>query len=502
MTRPDPSGRQEDKKTGTDLSWSEPATGPSLFVFIRLDRARAFETKHPWSGPRSLPVPAFLSSCLPKILIVLLALAAAPARANPLDAFGFGARGIAMGGAHTAAVTDTSANYYNPASLAATAGSLQIDLGYQFHTAALELNRVDQRVDDTRGLAAGLIAPGEVGPLRLAFGISLFLPDERLTRVRSLPASAPRFIYYDNRPQRVFLAANLAVRVLPGLYVGGGMAFMSRTQGDVVLEGRIGFPDAEDSELRLGLDVDLVAIRYPQVGALWVPRDGVAIGLVYRHAFVLELDQGFVIRGDVGPRDSEPILEDGYLAVRSLSSDLFQPAQVVLGLALRPAPRWLAALDLSYQRWSGFDTPGSRIELRYDLKTFNDLVRLPVPAPLQAARFSDVLSPRAGVERRFDLGPVGLYVRGGYAYEPSPVPEQVGETNLADGDKHTVSGGLGLELVGASAAAPGRVGLDVFAGFTHLVERRANKARPSDDVGDWIARGHLWSTGATLRAGF
>ena len=58
------------------------------------------------------------------------ALATAPAAlANPLDYFGFGARGPGMGNAQVALADDFSANYYNPAGLA-TRDALQLQIGY------------------------------------------------------------------------------------------------------------------------------------------------------------------------------------------------------------------------------------------------------------------------------------------------------------------------------------------------------------------------------------
>ena len=50
-------------------------------------------------------------------------------RANPLDAFGFGSRAAAMGGAVAADVSDFSANYYNPAGLALAHG-FELTVGY------------------------------------------------------------------------------------------------------------------------------------------------------------------------------------------------------------------------------------------------------------------------------------------------------------------------------------------------------------------------------------
>jgi len=36
----------------------------------------------------------------------------------------------------------------------------------------------------------------------------------------------------DNRVQRIYLAANLAIEPLPGLAVGGGLSFMASTAAD------------------------------------------------------------------------------------------------------------------------------------------------------------------------------------------------------------------------------------------------------------------------------
>ncbi len=436
------------------------------------------------------------------LALVIVAATGASARANPLDVFGLGARAQSMGGAHTAATVDSSANYYNPGALAAMPRKLQLDVGYQRAAASLALDGRDQQVDGAAGLATGLVAPGGVGPVHFAFGVSLFLPDERVTRVRSLPAQAPRFIYYDNRPQRVFLGTNLAVRVLPGLFVGAGMSFMSRTKGDVLLRGRIGFPDAEDTELRLGLDVDLVAVRYPQAGVLWQPLEWLRLGVTYRHEFMLEMDQGFVIRGNVGPKNDDPVLSDGYLAVRSISTDLFQPAQVTVGAAADLPWGLLATADLQWARWSRFRTPGSTVKLEYDLKDFNSLVMLPTAPPLPPPGFHDVVSPRVGLEERIALGPHALFVRAGYAFEATPVPEQRGETNLADGDKHTACFGLGVELDDLHEAAPRRVALDASLSRVWVGRAVARKLDPANDIGDWVAEGHLWSSSLSLRVGF
>ena len=208
------------------------------------------------------------------------ALISPTALANPIDAFGLGARGAAMGGAQTAAADDSAANYYNPA-LLARLEALHIDLGYRAAVPRLEINDADLGVDTSRGLHVGFATPGRIGKLRVALGSAIFLPDQNVSRVRSLPRSQPRWALYDNRPQRLFFAANIAVAITDRLVIGGGIAYMSNTEGSVILAGRLGFPNAADSDLDLDIDVDLKTIRYPQLGAGFRVNDWLDIGASY-----------------------------------------------------------------------------------------------------------------------------------------------------------------------------------------------------------------------------
>ena len=147
------------------------------------------------------------------------------AQANPLDAFGWGARAPALGNAYAAVADDSSASYYNPAGLARAQG-LRIDIGYQVASPRLDVSGVRQELFDTRGVQAGLVLPGQIRSVRFAIGVQLFLPDLHVTRIHVLQHDRPRLQLYDNRTQRLFLAANLSLRIVRGLYIGGGLAFL------------------------------------------------------------------------------------------------------------------------------------------------------------------------------------------------------------------------------------------------------------------------------------
>ena len=432
----------------------------------------------------------------------LLLAAAGAARANPMDAFGVGSRATAMGGAATAASEDSSANYYNPAGLV-RGRDLRIDIGYRYAQPLLRMNGRDVGVDASRGFLIGLVAPGHIGAFRFAFGASLWLPDQRLTRVRSLPFDQPRFVMFDNRPQRLYLAANLAIQIVPGLYIGGGLTFMSRTAGQLFLKGSVAVSDPDASSLVSKIDVDLQAVRYPQAGILWEPTPWLSVGVTYRHSFVLNLDQQFRIDGSIGNPGLAPVVESGYFAAHSVSTDLFQPWQLTGGAALQLKRTLLVTFDLTFARWSEFPIPAANLTLGLDVGIYNDRVMLPPSRSYPSSGFHDIVIPRAGIEwRAWEWSKVAIDLRGGYSYEPTPVPEQSGESNFADSDKHTFSVGAGVELRNLTAILPRPLTIDAHFAATYLPPRENLKIDALDPVGDFVADGVIVQIGIMLRSRF
>lgn len=422
-------------------------------------------------------------------LIAALCVAApSVARANPVDLFGFGPRGQAMGGAEVAAAEDTSASYYNPA-LLARSPDIRVDVGYQLAVPHLTIDGRDTGVDASRGLALGLAVPGRLLGARLAVGAGVFLPDQQITRTRTLASERPRFVAYDNRPQRLFLAANVALELPGELSIGAGIAYMSSTQGTVELDGLVAIPDPEESDLALAIDVDLKTIRYPQAGVAWRARPWLTLAASYRGGFKLVLDQTFIIRGDVGAPGSPPLVEDGFLNLRSRAQDLFQPAQLTVGASAQVTPRLLVAFDLAWHRWSAFENPAAHIDLGLDLGQFNDLVDIPPQLPVPAPHFHDIAVPRLGGEYSFGDARRRWHARGGYVYEPSPAPVQRAATNLIDNAKHTLSAGLGVEVPGLGGIVLRPVAIDLGLAVTMLPGREHAKLIAADPIGDYRSGG-------------
>lgn len=434
--------------------------------------------------------------------VLLAAVAIAGARqvhANPADAYGFAGRGPGMGGALTAGVDDGSANYYNPAALAALPG-LVVGLGYQYVSHQLNVNGVDQRVSSSRGAALSFSTPGKFLGRRVALGGGFFIPDNHLTRTRTLATDTPRFALYDNRPQRLFLAANIGIQLTDRVYIGGGISYISQTKGGVRLAGRVGFPVADDSELYLNMDVDLLTIRYGQVGVLVEATPWLKLGATYRSGFELKLDQAFTIEGDVGPPDAQPVIEDGFLTLTTVSQDHFQPETVTVGAYAQLTPRLALAFDLAYFRWSQFPNPAAIVDIVYDLKDFNTLFDIPDAPALPQPRYSDIFIPRLGVEYLASTSKSkDLLVRGGYSFEPSPVPEQIDQSNYIDNNKHTVSLGGTITFKHWSSIIPKPASIDAYFAVTLLESRSHRKLSPVDPVGDYESDGQVYQMGISSR---
>jgi len=431
---------------------------------------------------------------------LLAALAAGSAEASPLGTYGFGSRETALGGAVTADTSSGSAVFYNPAGLA-LARRLELSAGYLRVDQRLEINGKDSNVDPVRGLNFGVVAPGTVARIPFAFGLGVHLPDERISRVRTLRQEIPRWELYDNRAQILFIAATLAVRPVPWLALGGGVAFLSSTRGDFGISGTASLKEPYDSQLRHQVDADLTTVRIPLLGARIEPHERLSVGVAYRGESKLDLQLDADIKGQVDPGIGNLRVPVTY-GLSSKSFDAFHPRQVALGSSVKLSPSLRVNVDFVWTQWSAYQSATSRSTANLEV----DLQGLPLAIPpnpkptvVRDPGFRDRVTPRLGVEavavRRASFE---LPLRVGYVYEHSPVPPQTGATNFVDSDRHTLAVGLGLLLRPGLSFFQGEVALDLHGALMILPERITKKSNPADFVGDYRQRGRQTNLGATL----
>jgi long-chain fatty acid transport protein len=440
---------------------------------------------------------------LPLASLLAALCCAAPARANPLDAYGFGSRSPAMGGAVAADTKDSSANYYNPAGLV-RAEHLAIEIGYRRAEHYLKMNGLDNGIEAVHGLDVGLVAPGKIRGIPVALGVALQLPDERLWRIRALRQEEPRWELYDNRNHRMFVAANVAVSPWDWLQIGGGAAVMAAMSATLDITGGLFVADPSKSQLRHEIDASSVPVVYPQLGARVAVSKDIAFALVYRGEFHMSLD---VTTGTV--LDVQQLTTARYL-ILTQGVDAFLPQQVVLGWSWAVVHELHANLDLTWVNWGAYQASNTRLDVSVDVPPppggFPPNIVLPTAAPpttLLPVHLVDRLDPHLGVEWRALARPkYDLFVRGGYELHRSPFPEARGYTNYIDRDRHAFATGAGVSLHRPVAVIPGDIGLDLHLQWSVLPTKTTLKDSPADVVGDFTAGGHIWNVGGTLSFGF
>jgi long-subunit fatty acid transport protein len=444
-----------------------------------------------------------------------LALVPANARASAPGTYGLGSRSASLTGAAAADATDFSACFYNPAALTSARG-LELSIGYSYADNRLRINGRDNDVADIHGLAAGIVAPGKIGGIPFAFGIGAYLPDDGLSRIRALRQETPRWELYNDRSTILFLSAHLALRPLPWLEIGGGLAFLAATRGRFSIRGEANVLRPYDSQLSHEVDADLTSVRYPIAGARFKLGRMGFLGLAYRGQTKLDLSLSANLNGVVDFAGIDVPLRYT-LSTRTL--DAFQPQQLVLGLSFQRIEHLHVNFDLGWVNWSAYESPTARTQAHLEAEPPEgipiDLPDDPKPTQVIPLNFRDRLVPRLGAEYvlgfgarrrvagREDAAPlVELPVRAGYAYERSPVPPQSGQTNFVDADRHTVALGVGLTLNAPTQVLPGTLRLDAHGALSILPERVTEKASPADFIGDYRADGVMISGGATLSASF
>ena len=433
-------------------------------------------------------------------LLLAAALFVDNAEANSFRTFGLGPRAVAMGGAFTAVADDFSAGYYNPAGILVNPGT-KFGLGY--HYVKEDLTASGEEVDFSRDaesvyMGAALTMPftdewkdkvglGFLFLQPIFYSIDILIPELTKPQYPTLESMA--------RMQIIHLA--MALDLIPGVLIGAGATFSSDLGGELDLKpGVSGFGGVD--EVLGAVDQEVHPIISGTAGILVRPGEfherlsPFTFGFVWRDYHYLDLDipvsvvlSGFLLRLDL------------------TSAFLYTPRQWVTGLAYRPTPELLLAFDVSINEWSAYEVPSLSIATDIDIPFI--VLKEGINEP---AHFNDTVTPKFGLEYLASSGrSTDTIVRAGYAFEPTPVPEQTGRTNYLDSDRHIVSWGLGLMLKRFWKADLSRrpISLDLGVAYHWLPERlhRKDEAVREDNPGypEVSSSGGIWYFTAGLSFG-
>ncbi|MSP26330.1 MAG: hypothetical protein EXR75_14475, partial [Myxococcales bacterium] len=357
-----------------------------------------------------------------------------PAFASPQHVIGFGARSIAMGGTGVAAAEGADAVYQNPA-LLSLARHTEFELGLEGAAFSLTLDGPPAAGElgpapALRATTIGVLVPLPFGGRlrdRLVLGLGFVTPIDVVVRGRILYPEAPQIPLAD-RVASIAVQGALGLDLGHGVRLGGGFMATAALEGSVLV--------ATDATGRIGTVVEdtLVASYAPLAGATWETEDGsLRVGLAFRG----ELKGRFNVVIDaenLGDLNIPPLHVAGVAQ--------YDPAIVALEIARAWGPTTLS-FGAAYEHWPRYPGPSEATVRCSDAEDDAECAALVPEAP----GYAPVVVPRLGVERTLALHRgVDVAVRGGFAFAPSPAPEQRGKTSLYDHHRSILSAGYGLRL--------------------------------------------------------
>ena len=361
---------------------------------------------------------------LVSVLWVTVALAGGTANANPVELFGFGSQHAGKANAVAASCDDYAAGYYNPAGLAFEPGK-QVTFGLIGSRSNLEVDGRRLPLDEPLGIVFGASSPAPLGGWlanRVHVGLGLYLLPKTVVTIVARVPDEPFFPYYDNRTQRIVVLPTVAIRLRDDLAVGGAINFLATMAGSVTAS------EGATRAIEARVDEEIPSIARINAGVRWRPRSDLDVALAFRQEFAIPFST--VADNEVA---GEPIDLD-------ISADgQYTPMQLIAGTAWHPDNFELAA-DLVWARWSAYGGPYVRV--RSELPLVGPLI-----GDIPEVPFNDTIAIRLGGEVFFPVGSEGggYRLRGGYAFETSPVPaKQTGVSNLLDGYKNTLAAGAGV----------------------------------------------------------
>jgi len=339
-----------------------------------------------------------------------------------------GAKAAGMSAAFVAIADDPSAVLHNPAGLTTLHGTNI----YGGVTAVVVSTKFKNPVGEREESGFQVFFPphfyisSDLKQKKIAVGFGIYSPfgvggrewsDEGLTRYVSIKNLIGT------------LAANpvLAYRPFPWLSVGAGFFYLysSTESARMIDQSALGSGDG-----RFSVEGDGGSYGY-NFGVLLFPGKRLSFGLAYRSG--VEVDQDV----DVRISNLAPVLQpftggSGFHTDAKTSLDF--PPVLNFGIAYRPTKSLTLGLEFEWTGWSSFD--------RMDLNLREEIPQAGFSDFSIDFGYKDTWIVKVGTELAIKDN---YYLRGGYAYLQTPVPDQALNPGNPDADQHSFSIGFGYK---------------------------------------------------------
>ncbi|HEY1548770.1 MAG TPA: outer membrane protein transport protein, partial [Kofleriaceae bacterium] len=312
---------------------------------------------------------------------------------------------------------------------------------------------VSHRINDIVSAGIGFYTP---------FGSAISWPDDATTLDAAHTVSLRTY----------FITPAVGVNlgsVIPGLTIGGGVDLVPATfeiTRDIYFGSDKGTADLGATAFGIGGRAGAMyrVEGFPQlsIGAMW--RSSVKLDYTGTGNF----DAPAPYRSSLPP--------DG-----PISSTIKLPQQWTVGAAYRPLDELEIEADVVWTDWSVFKS----LDINVPANAATGTQTLATPE-----NYTNTISVRAGAE--YWLPDLGLGLRAGYIYDPTPVPSASLTPQLPDDDRHEVTLGATKELGN----------LDVSVGLLWLIPRtRATATGTAEDLPEYKGTYDISAFVASLTVG-
>ncbi len=359
--------------------------------------------------------------------------------ADMFDTYGFDPKGMAMTGAVCALADTAAAAYYNPAGLGKVKNS-SFGISYMFSAPSMDVMEAAGPVegipdDDELSLGAFTLAMAmdltQMARLnrQVTFGLGLSIMDDMsIITLEDVEESRHRFIRYGCPLKRLNIYLGTGVEaVSKKLWIGGGAHIMVTGEGALNLEADVGDLSTTENITPSQQDIwmNMNAALNPTFGVIWQPMENINIGFSYKDDIYVSFDP-FSANIDLLIGDHAAAISAG-----AEISCYYHPTTLRSGISYQIGAL-AVEVGITCEKWSQFSRGNTR------------------DARKESPDFQDTFNYGCGVDydisdvNRFKLSDVAIY--GGYQYAPSPVPDQPGNSNYLDTDRHILGLGAGFSF--------------------------------------------------------
>lgn len=420
------------------------------------------------------------------------------ARGNALETFGFDPRAVSMGGAQVASAEDFTASFYNPAMMSLSK-EIKFGFGFAWAQPVMDVAPVvmgqESRVQaatppDYGGFSLGVLFPlaGKVQN-RVALGLGLYLPSNNLLRTEAVDPKTPSWYLYHSSPNRIVVNTGVSVRLHEYFSVGAGVAALANFGGGVDFKVDLFSKEFEKRSIRN----DLENVAAPIAGFL-VNLTPINLRIAGSYRGEMQLDYALPTVIDMG--------EIGSIDLNIAGVAHYTPHIFSLGAQYATLEEKLTlAAEIRYAMWSRAPNPALTVAMDLSGDAIDSLGladALDLATDDGSPGFSDTVAAHFGAE--YKIGD-RFAVRGGYFFRPTPVPRQIGDTNLLDGDTHGISLGAGFNFDDPLEVFQRPIHIHLAAQRLIIPERVAEK--PAANVlPSYAYGGHVNNVSAALRYEF